>query len=231
MEICLVANLQTIGPTYVTDATGDIFDPTSGMLLAARIIITAGMGDRSSDQLKLHGPVPIPELTFDQKYDCYFFIGPIQQQPLPSSSFSTGKGSFIICIVIQTDMKKDFQAFETHLEEILIEHAKSIDFSDSVSGEITEPVRLNISTRLKQLYAEINGYLELAPLYARSSLFDVGLIASLPEHISTVVKQLILHPKGIQENEIRDQSVLKTLYKAGLVKKDVRNGETWVVPK
>jgi len=43
VEVCLIANLQSIGPVYVADTAKEIFDSQAGNLLAARLIITAGM--------------------------------------------------------------------------------------------------------------------------------------------------------------------------------------------
>jgi hypothetical protein len=230
-DVCLVANLQSHGPTYVGDAIGDVFDPSSGMLLSARIIITAGMGNSASPYHVLHGPVPIPELNDENKFECYFFVSQLQQKPIPTSSFSTGKGSYIICVIIPSKNKKEFRAFEGQIEVILRDNSSDIDFSDSVSGELTSEVKDRLQNKLAKIFNDINEVLDVAPLYEGGSLFDVGLIASLPDHISRIAKKLILHPKGIQENEIEDHKVLKTLYQAGLISKDIRNGEIWIIPR
>jgi hypothetical protein len=230
-EVCLIANLQTQGPVYIADAVGDIFDPTSGMLLAARIIITAGMGNSASPFQKLHGPVPIPELEKETNFECYFFIDELHQQPLPSASFSTGRGSYIVCVIISEDIKKDLRDFESQIEVILQEKSAKIDFSESISGEITITIQEDVRNRLHEIYDEINACLDLQPLFQGGSLFDVGLLATLPEDYANVAKKLILHPKGILESEIKDNKILKKLHSAGLITKDKRNGEDWIIPR
>ncbi len=230
-EVCLVANLQTLGPLYIADAVGGIFDITSGMLLAGRIVITAGIGSTVSPHRKLHGPVPITELDLEGNYECYFFIDKIRQKPLPQAEYSTGEGSFIICIIIPSDSKVDFRSFEPVIENILQSKSKMIDFSNSVAGELSEELKNDMKSNVIEIYKEINDHLKLAPIYEGRSLFDVGLIASLPEKMSIVAKKLILHPKGIQENQINDKTILKILKQAGLVLLEKRDGETWIIPR
>lgn len=231
VEVCLIANLQSIGPIYVADTSKHIFDLNSGNLLAARLIITAGMGNSASPTDKLHGPVPIPELEMDVEYEGYYLIREMEQQPTPNSPFSTGKGSFIVCIVIPADVKKDYRPFELQIENIIKESVKDIDFGSTMTGIISDEIKEVIKTKLATIYTEIEESFALAQLFEGNSLFDIGLIASLPDNISKVVKKIIMYPRGLPINDINDNNILKTLEQAGLVVRENRDGLDWIIPR
>ncbi|MCH8905716.1 MAG: hypothetical protein IH840_01400 [Candidatus Heimdallarchaeota archaeon] len=230
-EVCIVANLQTMGPLYVTDAGKGFFDNNSGMLLAARIIITSGMGNQASGMNKLHGPVPIPELELDQQYLCYFYINEMTQKPNPDTPYSTGKGTYIVCIVIPEEIKNDIRPYEKQIEDILNLEGKGIEFSETMSGELTTKLTEDISVRMKSIFEHIMQSFDLAPLFEATSLFNLGLIANLPPHISIIAKKLILNPKGLPERDLKDNKVVNTLINADLVTRVTKDGESWLIPR
>ncbi|MFV2016379.1 MAG: hypothetical protein ACC656_13185, partial [Candidatus Heimdallarchaeota archaeon] len=180
VEVCLIANLQSIGPVYVADTAKEIFDSQAGNLLAARLIITAGMGNSASPTNKLHGPVPIPELELEIEYEGYYLIKEMAQQPTPGSLFSTGKGSYIVCIVIPADVKKDYRPFEHQMENIIKKSVEDIDFGTTMSGTISNQIKNVIRNKLNTIYSEVEEAFTLSQLFEGDSLFDIGLIASLP---------------------------------------------------
>ncbi|MCE7734740.1 MAG: hypothetical protein GPJ54_07690 [Candidatus Heimdallarchaeota archaeon] len=231
VEVCLIANLQSIGPIYVADTSKEIFNLNTGNLLAARLIITAGMGNSASPTNKLHGPVPIPELEMDVEYEGYYLITEMAQQPAPKSPFSTGKGSFIVCVVIPADVKKDYRPFELQIENIIKESVKEIDFGATMTGFISDEIKEIIKTKLDRIYIDIEEAFALAQLFEGNSLFDIGLIATLPENISRVVKKIIMYPRGLPINDINDNNILKTLELAGLVVRENRDGLDWIIPR
>lgn len=231
VEVCLVANLQSIGPIYIADTSKEIFDLNSGNLLAARLIITAGMGNSGSPTNKLHGPVPIPELEMDVEYEGYYLITEMAQQPTPNSPFSTGKGSFIVCIVIPADVKKDYRPFELQIENIIKENVEDIDFGSTMTGVISDEIKDVIKAKLATIYIDVEESFAIAQLFEGDSLFDIGLIASLPENISKVVKKIIMSPRGLPIKDIDDNNILKTLEQAGLVVRENRDGLDWIIPR
>ena len=231
IEVCSIANLQTLGPVYIGDTNRGIFNSNTGNLLAARLIITAGMGSSGSPTMKLHGPVPIPELELEEEYHGYFLIEDLVQKPIPGSNFSTGKGTHITCIIIPANKKKEFRAFEQQVENIIRNNVMDLDFGETVTGTISEEVRQQIIKRLHTIQNDISEAFKLSELFEGNSLFDIGLIASLPENIAKIVKKLILHPKGLPIDDIDDKNILKTLEQAGLVEIENRDGLKWIVPR
>ncbi len=231
IEVCSIANLQSLGPIYIGDTNREIFNSTSGNLLAARLIITAGMGNSGSPTMKLHGPVPIPELELEEEYDGYFLIENLIQKPTPGSNFSTGKGTFITCIIIPASKKKEFRPFEQRVENIIRNKVIDIDFGETLTGTIPDSVREKIIERLHGIYQDISKSFKMGELFEGNSLFDIGLIASLPEHIAIIVKKIIMHPKGLPIDDIADKNILKTLEQAGLVEIENRNGLKWIIPR
>lgn len=230
-EVCLVANLQTMGPTFLASAKEAIFDHGAGMLLAARIVITSGMGNSTTGLDKLNGPIPISELNLDKNYACYFYPRQMQQQPKPDNEFSTGKGTFIICLIMPEDEKDNFRAFERLMERTIVPHLDNFDFSQSISGEVPSALREEFSKYLNQIYEDLNSLLRYASQYEGGSLFDIGLLASLPDELEFTAKKLIMNPKGTLETEIADKSALKSLYQAGLVEREDRDGKIWIIPR
>lgn len=231
IECACLANLQTSGPLYLGDATGKIFDASTGMLLAARLIITSGIGNSTSPHLKLHGPIPISELNLDQDYETYFLTSEMHQQPHPNASFSTGKGMVIICIIISTSQRRQFQDFEDQIEEIILSKLDKINFKETITGEIPPELTQFINNLMKEIYNEINELIELTKDYKGGSLFDITFIPSLPEPMAKLAKKLILHPKGILEEMIEDDKALNDLYLSRLVSKEIREGKTWIIPR
>jgi hypothetical protein len=226
-EVALVANLQTSGPMFVNDATGSI-DASSGMLLSARLIITAGIGSTSSPYHKLYGSLPIPEL--DEDLECYFFVGEMQQKPIIESPFSTGKGTFVFCIIVEAKRTKEFHPYLEGMEIILLEKINRINFEHSMAGEITDEIDSESRVVLKEIYEEINQMIKLSSKFRGGSLFDIGFLVSLPSDLSTLGKKLILEPKGSLEEEIIDTIALHQLLLAGLVKREVKEGKQWIIP-
>lgn len=231
VEVCLIANLQSIGPIYIADTGKELFDSNTGNLLAARLIITAGMGNSVSPTNKLHGPVPIPELELETEYEGYYLIKDMKQQPTPGLPFSTGKGSYIVCIIIPADVKKDYRPFEHHMENIIAQNAQDIDFGSTMTGMMSEEIKAIIKSKLNTIYTEVEDAFTLSQLFEGNSLFDIGLIASLPENISKVVKKIIISPKGLPISDISDNNILKTLEQAGLVERENRDGLVWIIPR
>jgi hypothetical protein len=231
VDVCLIANLQSIGPIYVGDTGRGIFDTNSGNLLAARLIITAGLGNSGSPTDKLHGPVPIPELELETEYEGYYLIKEMVQQPTPGSPFSTGKGSFITCIIIPAQLKKNYRPFEQHMENIIKAHIEEIDFGQTMTGSISNEIRKQIGEKLQLIYDEIDEAFSISQLFEANSLYDIGLIASLPENIAKVIKKIIIRPKGLPISDINDNNILKTLEQAGLVKREFREDSDWIIPR
>lgn len=226
-EVALVANLQTSGPMFVNDATGSI-DASSGMLLSARLIITAGIGSTSSPYHKLYGSLPIPEL--DKNLECYFFVGEMQQKPIIESPFSTGKGTFVFCIIVEADQTKEFLPYLERMENILVNKIHRINFEHSMAGEITDEINKESRVVLKEIFDEINQMIEFSSKYSGGSLFDIGFLVSLPSELATLGKKLILEPKGSLEEEIIDAIALQQLLLAGLVKREVKENIKWIIP-
>lgn len=227
-EICIVANLQTLGPIYIAEANGGIFDEKTGMLLAARIVITSGMGTQSIGFGKLNGPIAISD--DDSALGCYYFPVRMEQQPLPET-FTTGKGSFILCIVFEEIDKNAFREYENVIERVINDHLYKFDFSTTMTGKISQETKNEFSVSLKTVLTDLEDALIFAMQFADGSLYDIGLIASLPDELSIVAKQIILHPSGIEEEAIRDKKALKKLTRSGLVIKQERDGQLWVVPR
>ena len=226
-EVALVANLQTSGPMFVNDATGSI-DASSGMLLSARLIITAGIGSTSSPYHKLYGSLPIPELS--ENLECYFFVGEMQQKPIIESPFSTGKGTFVFCIIVEADQTKEFLPFLERMETILISKIHRINFTESMAGEITDDISRDSRLVLKEIFDETNQMIEISAKYSGGSLYDIGFLVSLPSELAALGKKLILKPKGSLEEEIIDTIALEQLLLAGLVKREVKDGKQWLIP-
>jgi len=230
-EVCLVANLQTLGPIYVGDASNGVFHHNTGTLLAARLIVTSGMANDQSPSLTLHGPIPITELDLPINYSAYYFISPMKQQPDPKTTFSTGTGSFIICIIVNSEEKNDFRPFEETMQNIIAENATEIDFSSTISGEIDEEVERQIEKKMKIIFQEINESLSFGSLLVDSSLFDIGLLANLPDDLAKAAKKLVLFPKGIKESEFNSSRIIRLFSNSGLIKKEIRDGEVWLIPR
>ena len=226
-EVALVANLQTSGPMFINDATGTI-DASSGMLLSARLIITAGIGSTSSPYHKLYGSLPIPEL--DENLECYFFVGEMQQKPIIESPFSTGKGTFVFCIIVEANKTKEFLPYLEGMENILKNKINRINFEHSMAGEITEAISKESRVVLKEIFDEINQMIEFSSKYHGGSLFDIGFLVSLPSDLATLGKMLILKPKGSLEDEIIDIIALQQLLSANLVRREVKEGKQWIIP-
>ena len=230
-EICIVANLQSTGPLYIGDTEEGLFDTISGSMLAARLIITAGMGNSTSPVNKLHGPVPIPELENNSEYVCYFYITEMEQQPLPDNSFSNGKGSYITCIITPEGERVSINMYERMIESTLQKYIADIDFPSTITGQISSELLFDIKQRLRDVKNQIQQYFDLSPLFEATSLFDIGLLGSLPENLARLAKFLILHPKGITLTEIEDKESLETFRLANLVDMENRTGITWIIPK
>lgn len=226
-EVALVANLQTSGPIFVNDATGTI-DASSGMLLSARLIITAGIGSTSSPYHKLYGSLPIPELN--ENLECYFFVGEMQQKPIIESPFSTGKGTFVFCIIVEANQTKEFLPYLERMEGILKNKINRINFEHSMAGEITEDINTESRVVLKEIFDEINQMIVISSKYLGGSLFDIGFLVSLPSELSSLGKKLILKPKGSLEEEIIDTIALQELLSADLVRREVKEGKQWIIP-
>ncbi|MHA2501326.1 MAG: hypothetical protein ACXAE3_00435 [Candidatus Kariarchaeaceae archaeon] len=230
-EVCLVANLQTLGPTFLGAAEGNVFDPAAGMLLAARIIITSGMGNSTTGLNSINGPIPISELELDDDYSVFFYPMELQQMPRPDNQFSTGRGTYVICLLVRDSEKTKFRSFERMLELIVSEYTTELDFSNTITGEVPAELKQQFSETLKKIKDEINEFLQVAAEFTGGSLFDIGLLANLPDALSVTGKKLMLNPKGILEGEIDDKPALRILYLAGLVEKEVRDEESWIVPR
>ena len=230
-EVCLVANLQTMGPTYLSSAEGNLLDPGSGMLLAARIVITSGMGNTQTGLNMLSGPIPLSELNLGDDYLCYYYPVAMQQKPKPENQFSTGKGTYIICPIIKAQDKNVLRSFEELIENTIEPWVDEFDFSESISGEVPSEMAKKFTEILKKIRFEINSNLDLAIKYEGGSLYDIGLIANLPEELAKTAKKIMLHPKGIAENAISDKKALKTLYQAGLVERQQRDDGYWIIPR
>jgi len=155
----------------------------------------------------------------------------MKQQPTPGSLFSTGKGSYIVCIVIPADVKKDYRPFEHQMENIIKKSVEDIDFGTTMTGTISNQIKNVIRNKLNTIYSEVEEAFTLSQLFEGNSLFDIGLIASLPENISKVVKKIIMSPKGLPINDIKDNNILKTLEQAGLVERENRDGLDWIIPR
>ena len=158
-------------------------------------------------------------------------IKEMTQQPTPGSLFSTGKGSYIVCIVIPADVKKDYRPFEHQMENIIKKSVEDIDFGTTMTGTISNQIKNVIRNKLNTIYSEVEEAFTLSQLFEGDSLFDIGLIASLPENISKVVKKIIMSPKGLPINDIKDNNILKTLEQAGLVERENRDGLDWIIPR
>ena len=230
-EICLVANLQTIGPSFVTAAQKTIFDHTTGMLLAARIVIASGMGSQTSGLHQLHGPLHISEIQTDPKLACYFYPVEMKQLIEEGEKFMTGKGSFYVCLIIPEDQKNDYRPFEEMMQRTIKDYISKIDFAETSLGEIKNTSRDKFTEIIEKIFVEINQLLEFAAKYEGGSLFDIGLIATLPEKLSATAKKIILNPKGILEEEIKDKEALKSLYQSGLIDKEDHDGKVLIIPR
>ncbi|MCY3412637.1 MAG: hypothetical protein INQ03_13450 [Candidatus Heimdallarchaeota archaeon] len=228
-EIALLSNMQSIGPFFISDASG-LITPDIGMLLAARLVITSGIGNVSAKTMELFGPLPVPELD-DDSYLCYLFNVEMQQQPLPGSTFSTGKGTLIFCLIFPERIKDEIYKHRTVLERILREYAGVLDFSETITGMISPEIKGESEEMLKKLFNEVNEAILLAAEYHGASLFDIGFLASLPEDLSLLAKQLIQQPNGWKEEDISDSDNISKLVSVGLVKPEVRDGETWYIPQ
>jgi hypothetical protein len=230
-EVCLVANLQTIGPSFITAAVDNIFDHSTGMLLAARIVIASGMGSQTSGLDQLHGPLPISEIERDPKLACYFYPMEMQQLIEDSEKFVTGKGSFFVCLVLKEEQKNDYRPFESMMQRVIGEHIEHIDFTETKLGEIKKENREKFKEIMEAIHQEVNQLLEFSSRFGGGSLFDIGLIATLPEKLSLTAKKILMNPKGILEEEIEDKAALRTLYQSGLLDKVEREGRVWIVPR
>ncbi len=228
-DVALVANLQTTGPLFISSHSGSI-DHTAGMLLAARLIITTGIGENTSPMEKLYGPVPISEITHTN-YQCYFYAVEMKQQPIPSAPFSTGRGTFIFTLIVSDDNAKEFLNYTSILEEILYSKKDKINFQNTFAGEIPDEIKNEINVTLKEIIEEVNLALKFATKYQGASLFDVRLFADLPENLAELGKKLLLHPRGLKLDEIDDKTTLKELYFSGLIKYEEKEGNILVIPK
>ena len=100
-----------------------------------------------------------------------------------------------------------------------------------MSGELTKILTDEISIRMRKIFNHIEESFDLALLFEATSLFNLGLIANLPPHISIIAKKLILNPKGLPERDLKDNKVLNTLINADLVTRVTREGESWLIPR
>lgn len=230
-EIALVANLQTLGPTYVASATETFFDHGSGMLLAARMIITSGMGSNVKGYKQLHGPIPISEIEGIDDYECYYFPVEMKQDPHPDLDISTGKGSYVICVIVARDTKQEIRFFENLIEISISDILPTVNFENTVTGIVPMELNQELNAVLSKFLLELNEILKFAFTFKGGSLFDIGLISSLPEDLMLTAKKLMLNPKGVVKSEISNQNALKKLYQAGLVEMDMKDGEEWAVPR
>jgi hypothetical protein len=100
-----------------------------------------------------------------------------------------------------------------------------------MTGVISAEIKDVIKTKLATIYTDVEESFALAQLFEGDSLFDIGLIASLPENISKVVKKIIMSPRGLPIKDINDNNILKTLEQAGLVVRENRDGLDWIIPR
>lgn len=227
-EIALVTNMQSTGPMFLSNAIG-LISSDMGMLLAARLIITAGIGNTSSKTMELYGPLPVPELS-ENEYSCYLLSADMKQKPIPGSSFSTGKGTIIFCVIFKSEMSEKLFSHKSLIEQILVRHSNILDFSDSITGEISSEIQTMAKEILISLFETINSSLETAEKYKGASLFDIAFLVTLPEKLSILGKQLIHQPDGWLEEEIKGKESLDQLLIAGLVRREDRNGQIWLIP-
>ncbi len=227
--VILLSNFQSIGPFYISDSGVIRITPDIGMLLAARLVITAGIGNTSAKTEELYGPLPMPELS-DGDYLSYLFSMSMQQQPIPGSSFSTGKGSLIFSIVFEDKLKDKIYNHKNLIESILREHSSDLNFSNTVTGMISPEIKGASEELLKMLYSKINNAIELAEKYRGASLFDIGFLVSLPDELNFLAKKLIQQPNGWREKDISDKDNLMTLLSYGLVRKENREDGIWFIP-
>lgn len=227
-EVALLCNMQSIGPFYISDSNGMI-SPDTGMLLAARLVITSGIGNTSAKTEELYGPLPVPELV-DGDYLCYLFNVDMQQLPIPGSSFSTGKGTLIFTVIFRNMVKENIYYHRKLIEDILKENAYELDFSGTVTGMISPEIKEKSKNLLLNIYQKINSTVKLAEKYRGGSLFNIGFLVSLPEELNLLAKQLIQQPNGWRETDINDSKNLATLISVGLVKKENRDGVAWIIP-
>lgn len=228
-EIVLVSNLQSTGPMFVSD-TNETIAPEIGMLLAARLIITAGIGNTQANTHELFGPLPITEIQ-DRKLSCFLFSEEMYQKPIPGSSFSTGKGMLIYGVIFE-DLNQDIIIpHKKVIQNVLNKGAGQIDFSETITGVISPEVIDTSKRVLNELLHDLNNALDLAEKYHGGSLFDLGFLVSLPDHLSALGKKLIQQPNGSREEEFSDKENIKILLSVGLVVREERDNEYWLIPQ
>jgi len=223
-EICLIANNQNQGPTYLSDTNNQLMDVATGTLLAGRMIVTSGMGNMKSPKYKLHGPIPVTELTIENTYLCYFYsLDPERSIISENPQVYT---QIMLCLIIKEEFKNLINDKSMIIENILQDVKIHLGNDDHpfFSND-------NVSTKdLSELLAKLNNCLDIAKKVNGVSIYEIGVVTSLPDNISKIAKKIILNPNGIPKKDIVDYESLEILYQIGLIRIDIREGIEWCYP-
>lgn len=221
LDVALIANLETLGPVFVTETSDEFFPESTQMLLASRVIIITGMADHLTPVNELQGPVPVSELS-DDEYSFYFF----QIRPKGTRS----NLHFIVLICFKRADKHVIRNYEVQIESLLVAYIDRFDFSRLEKGTIENEDEMFYKQIITELATELQDTLEGNT--EENSLFDIAYVANLPERLSLVAKQFILAPSGIRESEVGIyKEEIEELVNRGLLHRKSLDGVSWLIPR
>ncbi|RMG26971.1 MAG: hypothetical protein D6732_20845 [Methanobacteriota archaeon] len=220
--LAVVVNLESSGPTYITDTGLEFMDPASEMMFASRVVILCGMANHRTPQLQLQGPVPVSEIQ-DNNLEFYFF----QIRPEDPELVNL---HIIIVVFFPIEWKAIMRQLEVQLENRIREFARKIDYSHITPTSVDDHFKVMAETELRKIRDFL---IEMLPKVPRGekSLFNLSFLVTLPEEIKKAGKFLMLNPTGVKREDFNfDDEILKDLVRYGLVKIENRNGEEMIVP-
>ena len=220
--LAVVVNLESSGPTYITDTGLEFMDPASETLFASRVVILCGMANHRTPQLQLQGPVPVSEIQ-DNNLEFYFF----QIRPDDPELVNL---HIIIVVFFPIEWKAMMRQLEVQLENRIREFAKKIDYSHITATSIDEHFKSMAENELRKIREFL---IEMLPKTPRGekSLFNLSFLVTLPEDLKKAGKFLMLNPTGVKKEDFNfDDTILEDMIPYGLVKLETKNGEELIVP-
>lgn len=220
--LAVVVNLESSGPTYITDTGLEFMNPSSEMLFASRVVILCGMANHRTPQLQLQGPVPVSEIQ-ETNLEFYFF------QIRPDDPHLVNL-HIIVVVFFPVEWKAMIRQLEVQLENKIREFAKKINYDHITPHSVGEEFK---ELAKKELNGIREFLLDMLPKTPRGekSLFNLSFLVTLPEEMEKAGKFLMLHPTGVRKEEFNfGPEVLEDMIRYGLVKIKTKNGEEYIIP-